>query len=620
MNIVILAGGTGSIALQTGLYEILDKTLDGVDTKVLVNAYDNGLSTGAVRKICDGKILGPSDVRKNQTTRLKLENPTSPWLEFLDVRFTIESSKVKDFCLSKLKILVDKLGHDKDGLSSVEDAIDVYFSIPTSLNIDYTDFSLANIVYAGFAKLNNNSLRAAAREMAKLMGIKDNVILNDDTSLFLGAVTKNGIKISDEGDIVSWGNVDDPFVDLFFIDPTGNETKPALSMEASDAIINADLVILSSGTQWSSLIPTYASIGFKECMSRSQAKIVMVMNKMPDKDSPGQTASDIIKLLVPRFFDKKRINLVVDTGGHDLMTHVDSEASSLLASVTTFNTREDAGKSTPKHNPLNLVNAVGRAYFSDYINSEYYMFDYDDTLVGRGNHQCKSSEFNKASIATLNSLAQENVSICTGNSIKAISLKNPDFHLYRSSGGQLDSKPVKVFADGGVNLYSYDFRKIDSNDEEKPDFIKCINETCVIGSGESGISSIVNILQENGIPYSKIENRGNTMVCIRPIHNEYRLITLNLVKHLLKNFGLTVQLAGRSTIEIFKPTLSKQDAVNYVLNNGIKSLTYVGDELLDGNDSVVAQLSDTRIKCLNVKDPAETAFFLKVLLSKYNNV
>src|SRR5271168_5393702 len=111
MNIVILAGGTGSIALQTGLYELLDKQLDGIDTKVIVNAYDNGLSTGAVRKVMDGKILGPSDVRKNQTTRLALEKPKSHWLPFLNIRFTVESSKARSFChdqVTRLEVGVEE--------------------------------------------------------------------------------------------------------------------------------------------------------------------------------------------------------------------------------------------------------------------------------------------------------------------------------------------------------------------------------------------------------------------------------------------------------------------------------------------------------------------------------
>ena len=70
-KVLIFAGGTGSIALQTGLHQLYGNSLQ-VD--VVISAYDNGKSTGECRKIFGGKILGPSDLRKNQLTQFKLYN------------------------------------------------------------------------------------------------------------------------------------------------------------------------------------------------------------------------------------------------------------------------------------------------------------------------------------------------------------------------------------------------------------------------------------------------------------------------------------------------------------------------------------------------------------------
>jgi 2-phospho-L-lactate transferase/gluconeogenesis factor (CofD/UPF0052 family)/hydroxymethylpyrimidine pyrophosphatase-like HAD family hydrolase len=613
MNIVILAGGTGSIALQTGLYYLLDSKIDGVDTKVIVNAYDNGLSTGAVRKVCDGKILGPSDVRKNQTTRLKLENPKSPWNAFLDIRFTSESSKAQDFCINAINELAVVLGLESTTAKMVllKEAIETFFSIPVASKIDYTDFSLANIIYAGFARANKNSLREAARIMADLMGIKDNVILNDDTSMFLGAITKSGVRVTDEGDIVSWGNVDDPFVDVFFVDSQGNETNPVLCTEAYSAMVNADLIILSSGTQWSSLIPTYASAGFKEAVQSSAAKVVMVMNREPDKDSPGQTASDIVRQIVPRYFGEKRIHLVIDVGGHQQMSVIDKHAAALLKSFTTFKSTTDSSK----HDPNDLFEAISRAYFSDYLDSEHFMFDYDDTLVGRGNHQKKSSEHNKRMLCHLKN--RSSVSVCTGNSIKAVSLRVESAYNPNTMT-QIISKPLTVYADGGINEYSYStLSQHDSDDGVKPNSVRCINESYLIDSDTA--NQIIKKLLQKGFQYSKIENRGGAMICIKPINEEYRDICISLVEHILEKLhrpNLVVRPAGRTTIEIHNYALSKQDAVKHVLKSGVKSITYVGDELESGNDWPVAQLNDDRVKCLKVKDPAETAFFLSTLLTQ----
>lgn len=629
MKIVILAGGTGSIALQTGLDALYTgrngKPLDGIDVKVIVNAYDNGLSTGAVRQVMGGRILGPSDVRKNQTTRLKLEQPKSPWNEFLDIRFTEESSQVKSFCLSK----VDKLEKDLQTYAQlnpvlnkkvtrcqlVREAIEEYFKSPIATKIDYNDFSLANIIYAGFAKANGYSLRKAASIMASLMGIADNVLINDDESLFLGAITKSRRQIADEGDIVSWGNLDDPFVDVFFTNVDGEPRRPILNDECKKALLDADLIILSSGTQWSSLIPTYASYGFKEVIEHSTAKIVMVMNRQPDKDSPGQTASDILDLLVPEYFPEGRINVVLDSTGSPQMNTLTKDATALinkayLYSLGVNNTRQKASVER-LHDPKLLATAVMAAYFGDSLTAAHFMFDYDDTLVGRGNTLPKSSAFNRKAIVALNEMTS--VSICTGNTIKAVRLQVPDC-LEKS---QLNT--VTVYADGGVNKYELSLdTSIDSDDGVHNEPVQCVYPAALIDTvGAMSADRIIALLQQSGIPRSKIENRGGAMITIKPIDEEYRPLTLKLVELMLNGSKLVIRSAGRTTIEIVKPELNKSHAVQFEIHeNRRHSIAYVGDELVPGGNDypVLAQKEAHCITPIAVKNPAKTAVFLITLL------
>lgn len=623
MNIVILAGGTGSIALQTGLYRMIDTNLDGFDTKVIVNAYDNGLSTGAVRQVMNGKILGPSDVRKNQTTRLQLENPNSPWLKFLNIRFTQETSKVEQFCKDQIASLADELTRANQStlsLQTIHDAIEEYFKSPIASKIDYNDFSLANIIYAGLAKMNDNSLRAAAKVMARAMGIKDNVILNDDTSLFLGAITKSGKRITDEGDIVSWGRKDDPFVDVFFTNHAGTEARPVLCTEAARAIANADLIILSSGTQWSSLIPTYASIGFREAIDISKAKIVMVMNRQPDHDSPGQTAGEIIDLIVPKYFPKGRLNVIVDDHGHPNMSQFSDAALAKIAALYRFNMVAIGSDASRTHDPRLLAQAVAEAYFGEYLNSDFFVFDYDDTLVGRGNVFPISSKFNVGSIAFLNNTT--NVAICTGNSIKALKLRGA------SSVDPINFTPVYknllVYADGGANKYWYNTSEnvLNQDDAVHHELIAHINPKVTFTDLEVDI--ILSALRQAGIPGSKIENRGNAIIAIKPIDSEYRDIVLSLVDKLLESaheafpsgtgYNIFSRAAGRTTIEIVKDGLSKVDAISNIQREQMpKSITYVGDEFEGGNDAAVAAANFENVKCLPVSTPAQTAFFLMTL-------
>lgn len=629
MNILIVAGGTGSIQIQKGLAAYVDG-LQGVKTRVLVNAYDNGLSTGAVRTVVNGNILGPSDVRKNQTTLLKIVDPKSPYHALLDIRFTIATAEAREFCLAKIAELPTGGVVTEFNRTLLKEAVEVYFRQKLSMSIDYNDFALANIIYAGFAIANGNSLRQAAAIMAGIMGLPtDCVILNDDRSMFLGAVTKSGVRLHDEGDIVKWGKIDDPIVDVFFTDSLGAETSPTLCAEAAQAIKDADLIILSTGTQWSSLIPTYASKGFKEAIEASSADIVMLMNRIPDKDSPGQTADEIIQAIVPRYFPAKRIKLIADSSAPEsiMRTISDETAQNLLLNFALYNLSDRYGGSVT-HAPGLTIRAIMIEHFGDLLKSQVFMFDYDDTLVARGNTNAGDSKEALHNLMLLNKFKDREVYICTGNSIRAVNIIDS-----KGASNQMDpltfapsgSIPLQVFADGGVNLYAYDVQAMDGGESQpRHTFIECIAPDLTFPeTGDQSAAAIISRLQNAGIPRVKIENRGDVMISIRPIDPEYRTIVANYIKwHLILGYeaehGITVRPAGRSTIEICSNKLSKSFALNRILADTDEvTVTYVGDELYNGNDEPIRQIAsiEPRVQFLNVKSIAHTAVFLRAVIS-----
>lgn len=621
MKIVILTGGTGSIALQRGLYNALDANVDGIDTKVVVNAYDNGLSTGAVRQVMKGQILGPSDVRKNQATRLRLMDPNSPWLNFMDFRFTAETADARKMCLEQITTLLKDLARQGRNVACREQllgAVDVFFNSAAASTIEYHDFSVSNIVYAGLSRANANSMRAAARIMSEAMRIPDNVLLNDDNSLFLGAITQSGRRIQDEAEIVAWGSNTDPIVDVFFVDANGNESLPTLCLEAWQAIVEADLIILSSGTQWSSLIPTYASIGFTAAIRDSKAKILMVMNRVPDKDSPSLSASDIIDALVPRFFDVGRLHVLIDSNGHPRMRALEQRAMAKIASLTQC---ELSGHSDPaeKHNPDKLAAAIGHVFFKEYTDSRLLLFDYDDTLFGRANRFPKSSRFNINGIHRLNGLAD--IGICTGNTIKALDLGYQPVPSMKVNG--FSHKPLHVFADGGINEYLYD-NDLKSQNNGLPELVKCISpEAMLPQAGAHCCREVIDALKRAGIPESKIENRGNVLIAIRPLDPSIRQAVVSLARNIVRDSGLEVRESGTTTVEIYNPALSKIHALKYLCKeySDLPKITYVGDECDSGNDYEVKEFStkEPRIKCLQVDSPAKTAFFIYTLIANLEN-
>ena len=91
MKITILSGGSGNDSLIKGLKSIYRN----VDVKVVVNADDNGLSTGVCRTITN--TLGVSYIRKNHIRMYKAMNPEDQLdtilIEFYENRYDLEPNR-----------------------------------------------------------------------------------------------------------------------------------------------------------------------------------------------------------------------------------------------------------------------------------------------------------------------------------------------------------------------------------------------------------------------------------------------------------------------------------------------------------------------------------------------
>ncbi len=74
-RIALFSGGRGAAGIARGLLRLPD-----VDLSLLINGYDNGLSTGALRRYLPG-MLGPSDFRKNLLLHLDPGDPRHALLE-----------------------------------------------------------------------------------------------------------------------------------------------------------------------------------------------------------------------------------------------------------------------------------------------------------------------------------------------------------------------------------------------------------------------------------------------------------------------------------------------------------------------------------------------------------
>jgi hypothetical protein len=243
-------------------------------------------------------------------------------------------------------------------------------------------------------------------------------------------------------------------------------------------------------------------------------------------------------------------------------------------------------KDNGTHNPLFLADAIRSAYFRDAM-ADMYVFDYDDTLVGKDNAFSKASKYNIESMCQL-----RNPVVCTGNSYKAVNA---------TIAGN-----ATVYADGGVNCY------------DRYGEMHHLSSECVIQKNE--VDRIYSTLMGHISP-AKIENRANTVIAIRPIDLEYIEIVYRYYKQAFAGYSLVVEKAGRSTIHIQKLGVNKSVAMKDILSGFDGTITYVGDELDCGNDEVIADMAIgiPRLKCLSVKNPVKTAYFISEILNSYYN-
>jgi 2-phospho-L-lactate transferase/gluconeogenesis factor (CofD/UPF0052 family) len=567
MKIVIFSGGTGSVQLQTGLYEVFNK--DCLDYTIITNLGDNGLSTGVCRQVMDGKIMGPSDLRKNQILRAQLHKSCDPdLLRFLETRFDSPADKAEQLLL---KQLID-LNVDHQVKMTLSSGINAFFSQPAAMTVDYTDFSVSNIIYSGLAKLNNYSLDAAGDIFENILGIpKHSVISNTDTPMYLTATTESGFEILDEGDIVSWDNPNDKIVRCGFLDGHGHPVTPLMNERSLNAIKEADMIIFSTGTQWSSLIPTYISTGFRDAIDSVTCPMYLIMNSTQDKDVKGVSGDEMLNILND-YLPLDRMNIVSALDGDVTLVPVETRHRVIKEKLMlSYSKKHDGGK---------LVYTIFKDYFDYQLNNDVQVFDYDDTLVARGDLYPEVAIENIRKLSTL--AGKKQVWISTGNTVKAI---------------KRGFRNINLLADGGVNRYFI-------NEQSDIVFMKCLDEKIKFTNNE--LDDIIVNITSCGIDVSKIQNRGSTMVSVKPIAPEYREPIRQLLQLSMPEYS--VKATGRTTIDVYKPELNKTIAADLIFHD---SFTFFGDEGYEGgNDYEISMIP--RCNFYHVKSIKDTCMYLTI--------
>lgn len=547
MNISIFSGGTGSIALQNGLKTFFP------NCKItnIINGYDDGKSTGICRKIFD--VLGPSDIRKNQWTQYKNKTP-----EVDEGLVDLFESRL-DFTIDNYKNL--ECVFEWDTTRCLKYLIPIFIE-KAQLNgfTKFEDFNPANIVYATMFK--QHGYQYTINFFKEFLNIDDDVVLTSHTNSVLKGLTKNKI-LETEAEIVEYNNADDPIIDIKF------DINPDLNPNVVSILEKSDLIIFSSGTQWSSLIPSYVHFEIMDFLKKTNKMLVFILNNTQDKDMKGIDAKQLVSYAT-KLLPLEKMHII---GNKDADDNLKMDEFNVTCAEFVYASLEN---NNGKHNPFLL----GREILKIFIKNnppKRIILDFDDTIWARDITQNKLSEKNIDLIEKLSN--RYLVSIASGNHEKNIYKKAPKLKTIKleyfiSCGGAwnvLNEKPIK-------NEFKIDEIKI----------IKVIKDILPLGV--------------------EFENRNGVCLSIKPVLKN-RMEFVNKINDIFyeHNLDCVAMATGLTTIDIIS---IKADKTSFLDVFNIDDFIFIGDSCLDGNDFTISKRAEY---CCQVFNITETTEILKIL-------
>ena len=314
-RIVLFCGGRGSATIIRALLRHSD-----IDLTLLVNAYDDGLSTGALRNFIPG-MLGPSDFRKNLSYLFGNYSQAQYALKSLmEYRLQGPTGALARYAQSG-----DAAGLDEplkgwfaqlppQTCGRLRALLGGFFAHAEGRNFDYCDCSLGNLVFAGAYLEKDSDFNAAAATVSSLVGSRARLLnVGEEQNRVLVGLKQDGSLLPSEAAIVG-AQSSSPITDLYLLEQpltaqeiqalaaqdlagkqswlAARDTVPKLSQAAAQALSGADIILYGPGTQHSSLFPSYRIAGAALAAAPAPVK-ALVMNLDGDNDIQDLTAGDV---------------------------------------------------------------------------------------------------------------------------------------------------------------------------------------------------------------------------------------------------------------------------------------------------------------------------------------
>ena len=241
-KVVVLGGGTGLSTLLRGLKEF------PVSISAIVSVCDDGKSTGRLREEFNQVAVG--DIRR---VLVSLSETESTFDKLLNYRFHTTS--------------------DLDG------------------------HTVGNLLLTAASSINGN-MSKGIKSLSKILNLKGKVIpITEDNEVTLMALMTDGTIVEGEHNITEA---------LKKIEKIYYKKEPKVSRDAIKEIVDADLIVLSMGSIYTSIIPNLICKDIIDAIDKSKADIMYICNIVTQPgETDGMSASDHINLLNNYLGEKK---------------------------------------------------------------------------------------------------------------------------------------------------------------------------------------------------------------------------------------------------------------------------------------------------------------------------
>ena len=246
-KVVVFGGGTGISYLLKGLKNF------PVDITAVIAVSDNGRSTGRLREEFHTPAIG--DIRKVITSLSGIDEPIKKMMEY---RFNTSS--------------------DLDG------------------------HALGNLVLTAMLDMNG-SLKESISYLSKLLDVRHKVLpISEDSKITLMGKDYDGNIVEGEHQITSANR---KFETIFY------KEEPEVVPEVIDAIKEADLIILSMGSLYTSVLPNVICKEVKETLNKTKAPLMYLCNVVTQ---PGETdkftVGDHVEM-INRYLETRKLDAVI---------------------------------------------------------------------------------------------------------------------------------------------------------------------------------------------------------------------------------------------------------------------------------------------------------------------